>query len=147
MIKIKKRATANTPPTIIDVIIVVVMSNAIGVTSTCAENKWLNKHRTLGWHRKNLNGVVDISTFDSDHADTLPEVPDGNGDCERSRPIKVLLSQEVNFTRQGLQGEKVEKLKSIFKVAGLIIKIIMILLSHSYRFLKWIAKNRFPPVQ
>ena len=101
----------------------------------------------MGWHRKNISGVVDISTFDSDHADTLPEVADGNSDRERSRTIKVLLSQNVNLTRQCLQGEKVEKPKSILNMAGLIIKIIMILLSHSYRFLKWIAKNRFPPVQ
>ena len=93
----------------------------------------------MGWHRKNISGVVDISTFDSDYADTLPEVADGNSDRERSRTIKVLLSQDVNLTRQGLQGEKVEKPKSILNMAGLSIK--MILLSHSYRFLKWIAKK------
>ena len=130
---------ANRPPAITGIMI-----SRIGVASTCAENnnKWLHKHRTLGWHCKSINGVVDISTYDSDHADALPEVADGNGNRERSRPIKVLLSQDVNFTRQGLQGEKVEKLKSIFKVVGLIIKklIIMILLSHSYRFLKWLLK-------
>ena len=76
--------------------------------------------------------MVDISTFNSDHADTLPEVADGNGDSEKSRPIKVLLSQDVNLTRQGLQREKVEKPKTILKMVGLITKIIMILLSHSY---------------
>ena len=103
----KKSTTANRPPTIVGI-----MMSSIRVESTCAENKWLNKHRTLGWHRKNLNGVVDISTYDSDHANTLPEVADGNGDCERSRPIEVLLSQDINFTRQGLQrreGREIEK--------------------------------------
>ena len=77
----KKTPTADRPPAITGIM----NSKSIGVASTCAENiKWLHKHCTLGWHHENLNGVVDISTFDSDHADTLPEVADDNGDCERS---------------------------------------------------------------